>query len=135
MFNLRKIVIPDYTSNDNRGIIKFKYYGDFEDMNFIYDDCKNYIKYIGNSTLDGAPVFVYKYRGIEFETSDLKDFKKISISMRRLKLLHYSKKEMTDDEKSQFTFVRYFMNATENLHIKRLLNKEVKCFDEEDNEY
>jgi len=118
MFNLRKIIIPDYTSNDNRGIIKFKYYGDFEDMNFIYDDCKN-----------------DEIRCIEFETSDLQDFKKISISMRRLKLLHYGKKEMTEDEKSLFTFFRFFMNATENLHIKRVVNKEVKCFEEEDYEY
>jgi hypothetical protein len=47
------------------GSIRFKYYGEFEVMKKIHIDCKDDLTYIGNSNIDGSPVFVFNYDDIE----------------------------------------------------------------------
>lgn len=110
-------------SFSNSGKIRFKYYGDFEEMKYIYDDCKYDIRYIGNSNKDAAPIFEYNYRKISKE--NLLDFKKLSISLRQIKIKHYANMEMDENEKSMFTFFKFFMNACENLQVKAAVFNEL----------
>lgn len=108
-------MINDKWSSDN-GIIKFKYYGEFDGLNHLYDDCKNELLYIGNSYRDGAPIFEYNYKGIN--KNILKDFKSLSIFLRGVKIKHYMKKDMSKKEKSTYSFLNFFMKACENYEVK-----------------
>ena len=101
---------------NNSGKIQFKYYGDFDDIKYIYDDCKYDIKYIGNSNKDAAPIFEYNYKNLSKE--NLSDFRELSVLLRHLKLKRYTNMEMSENEKSIFTFFKFFMNACENLQVK-----------------
>ena len=109
------------------GVIRFKYYGEFEVMSKIHKDCKDDIIYVGNSLLDGAPVFIYNYDNLS--ESDIKDFKQLNIILRRMKIKIYSKKELTKKEQSFLTFFRFFMNAYNNKDIKSVGNREIDLFD------
>lgn len=114
--SIKNMLKSDVWGNDTDGYIKFKYYGDFDDMKWIYENCKNDISFIGTSRNDGSPVFVYEFRNIQ--NSDILDFKKLNIILRKLKVKFYSGKEMDSNEKSIFTFFRFFMKSYENRLIK-----------------
>ena len=108
--------------NDN-GVIKFKYYGEFEKLSVIYDDCKNELMYIGNSNFDGAPIFEYTYNGIDKKI--LKDFKSLNVFLRNIKIRFYKKDEISLIEKSMFTFLKFFMLSCENYEIKAPVSHEL----------
>jgi len=105
------------------GIIKFKYYGDFDVMKRIHGDCKDDLNYIGNSRIDGAPVFVYYYNNID--NNVIRDFDALNKVLRKIKIKHYSKKELTKKELSLFSFLMFFMIAHDNFEIKGLNNFEI----------
>lgn len=105
------------------GIIKFKYYGDFDVMKRIHGDCKDDLNYIGNSKKDGAPVFVYYYDNIDDKV--IRNFDALNIVLRKIKIKHYAKKELTKRELSLFSFLKFFMIAHDNFEIKGLNNYEI----------
>jgi len=105
------------------GFIRFKYYGDFEFMKGIYEDCKDDLSYVGNSKIDGSPVFVYNYDDVKTET--IRDFKALNLILRKIKIKHYSKKELTKEEQSLFSFFKFFMIAHDNYEIKGLGESEI----------
>lgn len=110
--------------NDNNGKIQFKFYGDFDALTPLYNDCKNHLFYIGNSSLDGAPIFEYNYKGLSKDI--LKDFKSLSIFLRGVKIKHYMKREMSEVERSTFTFLMFFMISCENYEVKSPVFHEIK---------
>lgn len=128
---LSKILFFDQWSITNTGIIRFKFYGEFDDINWIYNDCKDDMIFIGTSNKDGAPIFKYEFKGIDPHI--IPDFKKLNLFIRKLKLKHYSKKELTKHEKSLFTFFRFFMKSFEDRYIKGLNNSEIKYVEEKEN--
>jgi hypothetical protein len=103
------------------GSIRFKYYGEFEVMKKIHIDCKDDLTYIGNSNIDGSPVFVFNYDDIESEV--IRDFKKLNIILRKIKLKHYSNKPLSKKEQSILSFFKFFMIAYE---IKGLSDYEIR---------
>ena len=105
------------------GYVRFKYYGEFNVMERIHNDCKDDLSYIGNSKVDGSPVFVYWYNDIETDT--IRDFKALNIILRKIKIKHYSKKELTEKEQSIFSFFKFFMIAYDNFEIKGLGEREI----------
>jgi hypothetical protein len=104
--------------------LRFKYYGSFETMKWIVDDCVEDLQYIGNSNIDGAPVFIYTLFNIDCDL--LYDFKKLNVYLRDLKLRHYTKKDLTKKERSMLTFFKFFMNSDENKMIKGVYDLEIK---------
>jgi len=110
--------------NMNSGRIRFKYYGEFDAMKALYEDCKDNLFYLGNSSKDAAPIFEYNYKGIDDET--IKDFKKLNILLRKYKILKYMNKEMNKNEKSMVVFMKFFMYAYENNEIKNSQSWEVE---------
>lgn len=125
MFNDNRSVLDKMLLgfNDKNGKIKFKYYGDFSTMERIYDDCKDDLVYIGNSKIDGSPVFIYQYSNIN--TNDIKDFTVLNRLLRSLKIKHYSKNKLNKKEQSIFTFFKFFMVACDNLELKNVVCNEV----------
>lgn len=117
---LDRMLYDDYDS----GYVRFKYYGEFDVMKRIYNDCKDDLAYIGNSKIDGSPVFVYYYKDID--TNTIRDFKELNMVLRKIKLKHYSKKELTKKEQSLFSFFKFFMIAHDNYEIKGLHSSEIK---------
>lgn len=118
---LNKMITSSFTSN--KGIIRFKFYGEFHVMESIYQDCKDNLFYIGNSNKDGSPIFEYNYYGISEET--LKDFNKLNILLRKYKIHQYMKKDMDKNEKSLIVFMKFFMSAYEENEIKNAVYNEI----------
>ncbi len=117
-----------------KSYLRFKYYGSFETMKWIVDDCVEDLEYIGNSTIDGAPVFIYTLFNID--NNLLYDFKKLNVYLRELKLRHYTKKDLTKKERSMLTFFKFFMNSDENKMIKGVSVYEIKkIYDYGDDDY
>jgi len=109
------------------GFVRFKYYGDFDTMKKIHNDCKDDLSYIGNSNIDASPVFVYYYNNIDIET--IRNFKSLNLVLRKIKIKHYTKKSLSKKEQSLLTFFKFFMVAYDNLEIKGLRDFEIKEFD------
>ncbi len=126
--NIKRMLGHNYFKGTN--YLRFKYYGDFDTMKWIADDCINELQYIGNSNLDGAPIFIYTFHNIEIEL--LKDFKQLNVHLRELKIRKYTKKDLTEEEQSILTFFNFFMNSDENFLIKGVSNYEIKYFSEEE---
>ena len=105
------------------GYVRFKYYGDFDVMKRIHNDCKDDLSYVGNSKIDGSPVFVYYYNDIETDT--IRDFKSLNTKLRAIKLKHYSKQKLTKKEKSLLSFFKFFMIAHDDFEIKGLSSFEI----------
>ncbi len=120
--NLDRMLIYNYVSN--KSLLRFKYYGDFETMKMIADDCINELSYVGNSIVDGAPIFIYAFENISIET--LRDFKLLNVYLRELRLRNITKKDLTKKEKSVLTFFNFFMNSDENCMIKGASDYEIK---------
>jgi hypothetical protein len=116
------------TTWSSSGTLRFKYYGEFDDIKKIYDKCKKELKYIGNSNLDGSPIFTYKYSNISID--DLLDFKKLNLHLRLIKLKKYSNKKLTDIENSLLTFFIFFMNCFKNYEIKGSTEWEIRYIQE-----
>ena len=104
--------------------IGFKYYGEFEILKKIHNDCQEDLTYIGNSNLDGSPIFVYEYN--DFNVDTIKDFQALNLVLRKIKLKHYSKQELTKKERSIRAFFKFFMIAFDNYEIKGLSDYEIK---------
>ena len=105
------------------GCIRFKYYGEFHVMRRIHKDCEGDLSYVGNSNIDGSPVFVYYYNDIKTDT--IRDFKELNLVLRKIKLKHYSKQKLTKKEQSIFSFFKFFMIAYDNFEIKGLSDYEI----------
>jgi hypothetical protein len=124
--NLDRMLIHSWKENKDR--LRFKYYGEFDTMKWIAKDCIEDLQYIGNSNIDGAPIFVYTFDNID--TNLLRDFKELNVYLRELKIRHYTKKDLTKKEQSILTFFKFFMNSDENFLIKGVSNSEIKDFTE-----
>ena len=127
--NLDRMLLRNYTTN--KEYLRFKYYGDFETMKWIVDDCVEDMIYIGNSALDAAPIFVYTFDK-DFNSSLLRDFKELNVYLRELKIRNYTKKDLTKKERSLLTFFNFFMNSDENRLIKGVSSFEIKRLSETD---
>lgn len=123
----KKLII---TNNHGWGydeIIRFKYYGEFETLKKIHVDCKDNISYIGNSNVDGAPIFTYTYNGISPDV--VGNIKQLKIHLRKLKIQRIRKIEMTKMEKSLFTFFNFLILSYDEMLIKRVGNREIDYID------
>ena len=98
----------------------------------IYDDCKDDLTYVGNSKVDGSPVFIYKYMDVVKE--DIKDFTVLNRLLRGLKVKHYAKKELTKKEQSILSFFQFFMIACDNFELKHVVYDEVVGLTNYDND-
>ena len=127
--NLDRMLLRNYTTN--KEYLRFKYYGDFDTMKWIVDDCVEDMLYIGNSAIDAAPIFVYTFDK-DFNTSLLGDFKELNSHLRELKIRNYTKKDLTKKERSLLTFFNFFMNSDENRLIKGVRAFEIKRLTESD---
>jgi len=125
--NIKRMLGHNYQKDTD--YLRFKYYGDFDTMKWIADDCKADLEYIGNSNLDGAPVFIYTFHDINVEL--LKDFKQLNVHLRELKIRKYTKKDLTKEEQSILTFFNFFMNSDQNMLIKGVSTLEIKKLFEE----
>lgn len=119
--DIKKMVIKTWTSDEIK--IRFKYYGDFETIRLIYDDCKNDLFYVGVSNTDSAPIFIYTFKNFNEEL--LYDIKKLNFYLRNLKIRNLTKKDLNDEEKSILSFLRFFMYNLENKFIKGAYELEV----------
>ena len=108
--------------NNTNGLVVFKYYGDFETLECIYDDVKDDLNYIGNSKYDGSPCFEYKFNSIKRDL--FTNFDETIIFLRKYKLMKALKDEMTQEEKSIYTFLNFFMEACDELLIKHVTHNE-----------
>jgi len=107
----------------NGGYVRFKYYGEFNTMKHLVYDCEGDLTYVGNSKIDGSPVFLYSFDNIDMST--IKDFKSLNIVLRKIKIKHYSDKKLDKKEKSILSFFKFFMNAYDNYYIKGLNYHEI----------
>jgi hypothetical protein len=121
--NLDKMILHNWTTNLD--YLRFKYYGDFESMKWIVDDCVEDMSYIGNSIKDGAPIFVYKFE-MGFDMNLLRDFNELNAHLRSLRIRNITKKDLTKKERSLLTFFNFFMNCDENRLIKGVSDFEIK---------
>lgn len=108
---------------DKTGTIRFKYYGEFDTMKHLHSDCKDDLIYVGNSNIDGSPIFVFYYDNIEPDV--IRDFRELNIILRKIKIKYYAKKELTKKERSILSFFKFFMNAFDNYYVKGVTNYEV----------
>jgi hypothetical protein len=120
--NLDRMLLYNYRTNKNT--LRFKYYGDFDTMKWIAEDCIDELQYIGNSRTDGAPIFIYTFDNID--RSLLEDFKKLNAHLRELKIRNITKKDLSKEEQSVLTFFNFFMNSDENMLLKGVSNLEIK---------
>lgn len=127
--NLDRMLLRNYTTN--KEYLRFKYYGDFDTMKWIVDDCVEDMLYIGNSAIDAAPIFIYTFDN-SFDSSLLRDFKELNVYLRELKIRNYTKKDLTKKERSLLTFFNFFMNSDENRLIKGVSSFEIKRLSETD---
>ena len=116
--------IPMYTTNGPVQCLRFEYYGDFDTMKWIVGDCSEEMTYIGNSSLDGAPIFTYTFDKFDYAT--LMDFKKLNVYLRELKIRSYTTKDLSKKERSLLTFFTFFMNSDENRLIKGVNGGEIR---------
>lgn len=105
------------------GYIRFKYYGEFDTMKHLHENCKEDLLYVGNSNIDGSPVFIYYFEDIKADT--IRDFKSLNIILRKIKIKHYSNKELTKKERSILSFFKFFMSAYDDYYIKGLGDLEI----------
>ena len=124
---LKRMILPNNWVDDKSGIIRFKYYGDFDGMNYMYDDCKDDLIYVGNSNKDGAPIFEYNYSGIASDI--LTNFNELNILLRKFKILKYKGDELNKKEKSYLTFLMFFMSNVEANQIKGASTFEINKFE------
>jgi hypothetical protein len=127
--NLDRMLLHNYTTN--KEYLRFKYYGDFDTMKWIVEDCVEDMLYIGNSTTDGAPIFIYTFDN-SVDTKLLRDFNELNAHLRNLKIRSYTKKDLTKKERSLLTFFNFFMNSDENRLIKGVSSFEIKRLTESD---
>jgi len=120
--NIKKMLGHNYQKDTD--YLRFKYYGEFDTMKWIAEDCIEDLQYIGNSNIDGAPIFIYTFHNIDINL--LKDFKLLNVHLRELKIRKYTKKDLTKKEQSLLTFFNFFMNSDENMLIKGVSNFEIK---------
>jgi len=120
--NIKKMLGHNYQKDTD--YLRFKYYGEFDTMKWIAEDCIEDLQYIGNSNIDGAPIFIYMFHNIDINL--LKDFKLLNVHLRELKIRKYTKKDLTKKEQSLLTFFNFFMNSDENMLIKGVSNFEIK---------
>jgi len=86
--NLDKMLLHNYTTN--KDYLRFKYYGDFDTMKYIVEDCVEDIMYIGNSTIDASPIFIYVFDN-NIDTKLLRNFKQLNAHLRELRIRNYTK--------------------------------------------
>lgn len=131
--NLDRMLLRNFTTN--KEYLRFKYYGDFDTMKWIVDDCVEDMLYIGNSVIDAAPIFIYTFDK-NFDSTLLRDFKQLNVYLRELKIRNYTLKDLTKKERSLLTFFNFFMNSDENRLIKGVSSFEIKRLsDTDDDEY
>ena len=128
--NLDRMLLHNFSTN--KEYLRFKYYGDFETMKLIVDDCVEDMLYIGNSIIDAAPIFIYVFDN-SVDTKLLRDFKELNAHLRELKIRNYTKKDLTKKERSLLTFFNFFMNSDENRLIKGVSSFEIKRLSIPDN--
>lgn len=121
--NLDRMLLRNFTTN--KEYLRFKYYGDFDTMKWIVDDCVEDMLYIGNSIVDAAPIFVYTFDN-NIDTNLLRNFDELNAHLRLLKIRSYTKKDLTKKERSLLTFFNFFMNSDENRLIKGVNSFEIK---------
>ena len=114
---IAKMIRYDYVKK--RNYIQFKYYGDFDVLSSIRADIQNDMFYIGNSRLDGSPVFRFYFDNDKIlEKLKENDIKGVNVLLRSLKLNIYMGKEVSHDDKSNYVFFNFFLNSLENKLIK-----------------
>lgn len=101
----------------NKKILKFNFYGDFHQMNYIYGDCGKDLTYIRNDDIDGAPIFEYRHN-IDYEI--INDIDKLNLYLRELKLRHLIKKDLSDDELSMYTFFKFYIKSKKEFLIRSI---------------
>lgn len=129
--NLDRMLLHNYTTS--KDYLRFKYYGDFDTMKWIVEDCVEDMLYIGNSIIDGAPIFIYTFDN-NIDTKLLRDFTELNSHLRNLKIRNYTKKDLTKKERSVLTFFNFFMNSDENRLIKGVNSFEIKRLSQSDDE-
>lgn len=120
--HMDRMLLYDY--NKNKNYLRFKFYGDFDMMKWVAQDCIEDLSYIGNSSVDAAPVFIYKFD--EIDTKLLRDFQQLNAHLRNLRIRNISKKDLTKKEKSLLTFLSFFMNNDEKRLIMGVRDSEIK---------
>lgn len=119
--DIKRMVLSSWYGEEVK--IRFKYYGDFDTLKLLHNDCKEDMFYLGNSSLDGAPIFVYVFK--KFDEELLYDNKKLNFYLRELKLRKITKNDLSEQEKSILLFLRFFMYNLENSYIKGVSEYEI----------
>lgn len=122
--NLDRMLV--YSHFSSKSYLRFKYYGDFEAMKWIVLDCSEDLAYIGNSSIDAAPVFLYTFEDIDI--SLLRNFQELNAHLRKLRIRNITKKDLTKKEKSLLTFFSFFMINNEKHLIVGVRDSEIKEF-------
>lgn len=119
--NIKRMILSSWANDEVT--VRFKYYGDFQSIKVLYDDCKDNLFYVGVSSVDSAPIFTYVFK--KFDEFLLYDIKKLNFYLRELKLRKIVKKDLTNEEKSILTFLRFFMYNVDNSYIKGASSGEI----------
>ena len=125
---LKRIVSIRMINGHEQSIVTFKYYGDFDYVRDIYAVCKNRLLYIGNSSLDGAPIFQYTVPWA------IENIEEANIMARGLKVKEYIDADISEDEKSNITFFRFFISMYEQHLLKGVSGHEIRYVPNETSE-
>jgi len=102
-----------------KNTLRFRYYGDFHEINYIYKDCMDHLVYKYNDRIDGSPIFHY-YCDLKDDIID--DVNKLSVFLRELKVRKIVKNDLTEDELSIYTFFKFYIKCKKEGLLVRLKN-------------
>lgn len=116
-----------YDRLELKSYLQFKYYGDFDTLSYIKNDIEDDMLYVGNSHVDGSPVFRYYVENEEMiKLIKQGDIKAINLYLRLTKLKVVScDVNITKKEKSLYTFFRFFLNANDRHLVKHTAYGEI----------
>lgn len=121
---LNRMVNDNYY--DSGGKITFRFYGDFEEINKVHEDCKEELIYVGTSRIDASPVFSYDYT--KLDKSDIIDINKLKICLRKFKVKKFANKELTSTEISLISFFEFLMRNYENNLVRNVSEHDIKYY-------
>ena len=102
----------------NKNYLQFKYLGELNDLEDIKEDVKEYMLLLGMTAIEGVPAFRYYINSQEIlDLLVTLDFDGINKMLRLMKIKILTGK-CNNEEKSNYTFINFFMFSFEKKLIK-----------------
>lgn len=124
---LERMINENYYGKGGR--IRFRFYGDFDEINIVHESCKNELFYLGSSFTDGSPVFAYDFEN--FNKNEISDVNKIKINLRSYKLKKYMNEELSSLENSMITFFDFLIRNYEKNLVNYVRDYDINFYEPE----